>query len=66
MNWEEFNCDELMIDNYQKYTLTNVRCPKCNSYLRFNNTIVLTSMPVQYQYECQSCGWVGTSYKKWI
>ena len=65
MNWEDFDCSATILNNYQHYIPTNIRCPKCNMYLKLDNSIVLTSVPPKYRYVCSSCDWAGFSYRKW-
>lgn len=33
-------------------------CPKCGGQVRRNETMVLTSYPPQYRFECDNCGYV--------
>lgn len=63
MNWEEFDNKELPNYLSTNRVLTDIDCPRCNKKLYMRTDIVLTSYPVQYQYECE-CGWVGYSYNR--
>lgn len=40
----------------------NAACSKCGCQLLLNTRIVLTTFPEQYQYLCEACGNVETSY----
>lgn len=40
---------------------TDIDCPICGKKISKRTDIVLTSYPLQYQYECE-CGWVGYAH----
>lgn len=63
MTWEEFQNIKFTYDmtNYKK---TYIECPKCGELLLMRTDIILPTYPVQYQYECEKCGWVGYSFHK--
>ena len=68
MTWEDFiqqsyrSVDENIIMNREP---TTILCPKCGRMIYRRTDIVLTTYPLQYQYECV-CGWVGYSNNRWI
>ena len=65
MEWEDYNSsNESLLNSYQRYIPTSIRCPKCGLYIKFDNSVVLTSIPPQFRYVCD-CGWSDTSYKRW-
>lgn len=51
------------IDDCYQWSKSSLKCPNCGSYntLR-NDTIVLTSLPPQYNFKCKDCGhrWTGS------
>ena len=62
MTWEDYQ--KLIPKNdkvFKTRTQVDVKCPKCEKKIWRRNDIVLTSYPVQYQYECE-CGWVGYTF----
>ena len=63
MTWEEFKNLKFTYEttNYKK---TQIECPKCGAPLFMRTDVVLTTYPVQYQYVCKECGWVGHSFNK--
>lgn len=63
MNWDEFKenakkeCKGLATTEQ-----TDIDCPKCGKKVWKRLDIVLTSFPLQYQYECE-CGWIGYAFE---
>lgn len=37
---------------------TEIYCPKCGKLMKRNTDMILTSLPPQYQYECDNCGYI--------
>ena len=64
MKWDEFNGIENATGLPLTMVLTNISCPKCGKRIYFDNSVVLTTYPVQYSYICE-CGWYGYSHIKW-
>ena len=56
--WDEFKGGNRIPDRYE---LTAIACPCCGSALRKDNSVALTSYPVQYRYICFKCNWSGTA-----
>ena len=37
---------------------TEIYCPKCGKPMKLNTGMVLASLPPQYEYECDNCGYI--------
>ena len=59
MTWDDFQQRQLHINGTVTRIKTDIECPKCGKYIWKRLDIVLTSIPPQYQYECDDCGWTG-------
>lgn len=46
----------------EQWSEPKYQCPKCNGGMRRDETIVLTSFPAQYMYECNKCGYRESQY----
>ncbi len=64
MKWDEFNEIGNATGMPSTMVLTNINCPKCGKRIYLDNSVVLTTYPVQYSYICE-CGWYGYSHIKW-
>lgn len=65
MKWEDFkeSVKESPTFFYKdRFKKTNIDCPKCGSPIYRDCSIVLSSIPAQYQYICKNCDWEGTAY----
>lgn len=60
MKWEEFTRKGFSQPIIDFKKLTDIECPNCGTYVYKDTSIVLTSNPPQYYYECLNCGWKGT------
>lgn len=61
MKWAERQKQYPETSKYTNIKETDIECPKCGKKIFKRLDIVLTSYPVQYQYECK-CGWVGYAF----
>lgn len=50
------------IDISAQWSEPKYQCPKCNGGMRRDETIVLSSFPAQYMYECDKCGYRESQY----
>lgn len=50
------------IDFSARWSEPKYQCPKCNGGMRRDETIVLSSFPPQYMYECNKCGYRESQY----
>lgn len=50
------------IDFLAQWSEPKYQCPKCNGGMRRDETIVLSSFPAQYMYECNKCGYRESQY----
>ena len=66
VKWEDFkktNEKQYKIDSFTYgERQTNIECPKCNSLLYVNDSIVLASYPPQKRYYCKNCGFADLAY----
>ena len=62
MRWEEFEKQYPQTSSYTNLEETDIDCPRCGKKIFKRLDIVLTSCPVQYQYECK-CGWIGYAHR---
>ena len=66
MKWRDFeNIYYPPTSTFTNKIQTNIECPQCGKYLFERTDIVLSSYPVQYQYEC-TCGFVSYSHADWV
>ena len=56
MEWEEIERSAPKSIQFQRYTKTDIDCPKCGEKVYIDNGIVLTTYPERYSYLCP-CGW---------
>ncbi len=61
MEWKEFTGTKQRYVGFEKYSITDIKCPDCGEYIYIDNSIVLTSNPPQHKYLCKNCGWEGTT-----
>lgn len=62
MEWADYQKQRSATIDLSKWQITEIRCPKCGDLIYRDKTIVLTTYPAQYRYECHSCGWSDTGY----
>ena len=61
ITWEDFQKGLNNLNKIEdKYSITNIECPKCGKFIYKNNMMVLTSYPPKTLYECLECGWKGS------
>lgn len=56
-------CSKNMYINKDKYSEPKYICPKCGGGMCKDQTIILTSYPEQYLYECNKCGYTEYQYQ---
>ena len=64
MKWDEFDNNVGLAFAADGQVQTDIECPICGKNVLWDSRVVLTSLPPQYSYWC-TCGWSGTSYRKW-
>lgn len=66
MKWDEYQKEKQdtfnVFNDGQAWLKTEVECPVCGKPIYKNITMVLTSYPPQYRYECPQCHWMETGY----
>ena len=62
MEWSEYQKQRSANINLSKWEITEIICPECGEPVYRDKSIVLTSYPVQYSYNCLNCGWHDYGY----
>lgn len=56
MSWDDYK-EQKRNMRYGDHVLTEVACPRCGTALYKDVSIALPSIPQQYRYFCEACGW---------
>ena len=59
MKWEEYKNLKEPMNYYATHIRTDIECPKCGAYIYKDISIVYTSNPPKYKFNCFNCNWSG-------
>ena len=58
IEWDDFDPNQFA-PPWNKWVITNIKCPNCSARLHRFDGIVLCTNPPKYKYSCFECGWFG-------
>lgn len=66
MKWDEYQIKKYETFNAfgdgQTWLKTDIECPKCGEPIYVNTSVVLTTYPPKYKYQCNKCKWTEAGY----
>ena len=52
------NIMKTVLPSLLEWSKPKYQCPKCGGGMCKNMTVTLTTVPAQYEYQCQDCGYI--------